>query len=159
MVDYATIISSVIARWTQVKWNTIGKKSRNVRSNCINSIYTSRWILSGCDMLSRPLVESRKQELKRRKKKRLHKDDCASARRCNIPSALGNADSTKQIQLTHERKSAPACVYLRAHLPALLLQSSYYSHFLYGVLSHLSRTILLHPPFLPRKIDHILTRS
>lgn len=63
-------------------------------------------------MPSRLLARSKGRKLGRRmgRKKRSHKDDCASTKRCNILSAPGNVDSTKQTD--PRAKPAPVCAYI-----------------------------------------------
>lgn len=60
-------------------------------------------------MFSRLFVRSEERKLGRRmgRKKRSHKDDCASTKRCNILSAPGNVDSTRRTD--PRAKPVPIC--------------------------------------------------
>lgn len=78
-------------------------------------------------MSSRLFVRS-KGKLGRRmaRKKRSHKDDCASTKRCNILSAPGNVDSTRQ---TDPRAETCSGLRIYSHFPILLPHFLYYSRF------------------------------
>lgn len=74
-----------------------------------------------------------------RRKKRSHKDDCASTKRCNILSAPGNVDSTKQT----DPRAKPILVCACTNTFLYYFHISYITHVFFLHFSHTPHSLIL----------------